>query len=343
MSVAAAAANPSTNTATVTGGGDPTCTPATGANCTGTAITPVIDAVNDTDTKQPNVPSTTNVAPNDKFPAGSVFTVQPGGTCGAPIAVSAAGVASYTSPATAGATCTVNYQVCAPAPNATVCDTATLTVTASAAPALTVTKTSTPAVLVVGGTGQTYTITIAVANGPTTQAITIADALPAGITTSAAITAAGGTLSGCPATGATNLTGCSIAAGAATGNIVITVPVSVAAAAANPSTNTATVTGGGDPTCTPATGANCTGTAITPVIDAVNDTDTKPSGSVGATTDITPNDKFPAGSVFTDPARQHLCGPSVSGTGTATYNSTSDRQLYRELPSMCTSAKRDSL
>ncbi len=189
-------------------------------------------------------------------------------------------------------------------------------------PRLTVTKTAIPAVLVVGQTGQFYRITIAVANGPTTAAITIADTLPAGISTSGAITATGGTISGCPASGATSLAGCSIAAGAATGNIVVTVPVTVAASAANPSNNTATVTGGGDPSC-PA-GANCTSTVTTPVIDAVNDTDTK-QPNVPSTTTVTGNDKFPVDSTVTvtggtctgaSPA-----SPATNTTGILSYTS----------------------
>ena len=109
--------------------------------------------------------------------------------------------------------------------------------------------------------GQFYTITINVANGPTTAAITLADALPTGISTSGAITATGGTLSGCPAAGATNTTGCSIAAGAASGNIVITVPVAIGPTATGNLVNSATVTGGGDPSCPVA--ARCTGTVTT--------------------------------------------------------------------------------
>ena len=164
--------------------------------------------------------------------------------------------------------------------------TITCTLTNLHKPTLTVTKTASASPLVVGQTGQSYTITIAVTNGPTTAAITLADALPAGITTSGAITATGGTLSGCPAAGATNLTGCSIAAGAANGNIVITVPVSVAATAANPSTNNATATGGGDPACT-GTAPACTGTVTTPVIlsanVAITKTDSKSLSSSGST------------------------------------------------------------
>ena len=83
--------------------------------------------------------------------------------------------------------------------------------TAGAAPALTVTKSATPAVLVVGASGQSYTITIAVANGPTTAAISVERHVAGRVTTNGAITATGGTLSGCPGGGATSLAGCSIA------------------------------------------------------------------------------------------------------------------------------------
>lgn len=150
-------------------------------------------------------------------------------------------------------------------------------------PVLTVTKTASQSPLVVGQTGQFYTITIAVANGPTTAAITLADALPTGITTSGVITATGGSLSGCPAAGASNLTGCSISAGAA-GPIVLTVPVSIGAATATPSFNLATVTGGGDPLCT-GTATACTGTVSTPVIStasvAISKTDDKTIATSG--------------------------------------------------------------
>lgn len=150
-------------------------------------------------------------------------------------------------------------------------------------PTLTVTKVANPSPLVVGAAGQTYTITIAVANGPTTAALTIADALPAGFTIGGVITATGGTLSGCPAAG-TSLAGCSIATGAA-GPIVITVPVNVGSAA-TPAVNNATVTGGGDPRCT-GTAPACTGTVSTPVVSAagiiITKTDSKAVTASGAT------------------------------------------------------------
>ena len=230
-------------------------------NNVATVTATVIDAVNDTDTKQPNVTGTTNLAPNDQFPATSTFTLAPGGTCTA-ATVSSAGLATYTSPLVAATTCTVNYRICAPVPNATVCDTATLTATASAAPLLTVTKTVSQTPLVVAQTGQFYTITVVVTNGPTTAPVAFADAMPVGIITNGAVTAVGGILSGCPAIGATNLTGCTIAS-PTSGPIVIRVPVAVGTAVSGSVVNSATVTGGGDPSCPAA--AHCTGTVTTTV------------------------------------------------------------------------------
>ncbi len=165
------------------------------------------------------------------------------------------------------------------------------------APVLSVAKSASANVLVAGATGQSYTITINVTNAPTTSAVTIADVLPAGVTTSGNITidsANSGLLSGCASVGATSLAGCTIAAGANT-PIVITVPVNVAASTANPVSNLATVSGGGDTTC-PA-GANCTSTYTAPVISAVNDVDSKAPG-LPSSTNVSVNDKFPANATF---------------------------------------------
>jgi uncharacterized repeat protein (TIGR01451 family) len=140
---------------------------------------------------------------------------------------------------------------------------------------LTSTKAASSNPLQVNAAGQSYTITIHVSGGPTTAAITLIDPLPSGITTSGAITATGTgvNMSGCPNPGAVDLTGCSIAAGAAVGNIVVTVPINVASATgANGGTNTVNVAGGGDPACTSATGQICDATTVTTgIIGAVAD------------------------------------------------------------------------
>jgi hypothetical protein len=126
------------------GGADETTTVVTFTGTTGAAndsvasnnivTTPatMLDAVNDTASAAGGLTGqSSNLASNDQFPSGSTFTlITAGTTCAAPT-VSATGTAGYTVPASGS--CLVNYQVCAAAPNAATCDTATLTVTAQSA------------------------------------------------------------------------------------------------------------------------------------------------------------------------------------------------------------------
>lgn len=115
------------NTAYASGGGSTNCT---GGGCSGSTSSAVINALDDTDTQPAGVPSNTDVSANDAFPAGSTFTAT-GGTCSniSPLtpASNTNGVLNYTLPG-GSPSCTVNYQLCAPAPYNTVCDSATLTV-----------------------------------------------------------------------------------------------------------------------------------------------------------------------------------------------------------------------
>ncbi|WP_330166581.1 beta strand repeat-containing protein [Comamonas koreensis] len=120
-------------------------------------------------------------------------------------------------------------------------------------PKLSVTKAASPSSFVAGASGQSYRITIAVANGPTTAAISIADSLPTGVTLSGVPTVSGGaTLSGCSTSGST-IGACQLASGLANGIYVVTIPVSVAPSATSTgAANTANLGGGGDPSCTAA-------------------------------------------------------------------------------------------
>ncbi len=68
-----------------------------------------------------------NVGSNDNVPAGSLFSVV--GTPPAGLALSADGSYSYTPPAGTTGTVSFTYQVCLPAPNGSVCGTATVTIT----------------------------------------------------------------------------------------------------------------------------------------------------------------------------------------------------------------------
>ena len=206
-------------------------------------------------------------------PANSDVTIVSG--LGTGMALDPVTGAISTSATTPPGTYTIVYRLCdksTPTPN---CANQTDTITVVATPILSVTKTASQTPLAVGKVGQFYTITIAVANGPTTAVMTIADVMPAGITLSAAPTATGGVLIGCPTTGST-LLGCTIATNV-NGSVVITVPVSVGAAAAGtPAVNSATVSGGGDTSCP--TAAHCTGTVTTPV--AAPDMQVTPSTSL---------------------------------------------------------------
>jgi uncharacterized repeat protein (TIGR01451 family) len=140
------------------------------------------------------------------------------------------------------------------------------TVTVLAPPSLAVTKSASVNPFIVGAAGQSYSITIKNNGGvATTAPITLTDVLPAGITTNGVVTAVGGTLSGCPASG---VTGCSIAAAIASGaSVTLTVPIAVAVAAVGVSggTNSVTATGGGDANC-PAVGPAATCSGITPTV-----------------------------------------------------------------------------
>lgn len=166
--------------------------------------------------------------------------------------------------------------------------TITCTLTNARLPALVVTKTVNQSPLIVGQAGQFYTITIAVSGNATTAPITLADALPAGITTSGAITITGGSLSACPAVGAVNINSCIIAAGAPVGSIVISVPINVAATA-TAGTNTVTASGGGDPSCA-GTAPACTGSTPNTLVTrtaslTITKTDNKAESISGSTND----------------------------------------------------------
>ena len=103
------------------------------ANNSDTGAASIIDAVDDTAVNQPAgaTAATHDVSGNDQVPAGSVFALGAGSTCANP-ALGPTGLATFDVPASGG--CTVVYQVCAPAPNQAVCDTAVLTVSAGTGP-----------------------------------------------------------------------------------------------------------------------------------------------------------------------------------------------------------------
>lgn len=133
VTVSAAAASRSSysvsNTAIATGGGDSRCT---GSNCQGSSTNTLLKAVDDSDSQSPGLAARTDVSVNDAFPPGASFSAT-GGSCSGigPLAPAgnSTGLLGYTVPP-GSSSCSVNYRLCAPAPDTAICATATLTVNA---------------------------------------------------------------------------------------------------------------------------------------------------------------------------------------------------------------------
>ncbi len=281
------------------------------ANNVATLAASVIDAVADADSKPGGSSGqTTNIATNDQFPPGAIFTLQPGGTC-LNASVSAAGVAAYDS--AASGTCTVNYQVCAPAPNAATCDTATLTVTSASAdmtPAFTgLPAISAPGSAVNGSIVCTNAGPAAAANATCTATATDSTGAPVSVTVGVCVASTGNAAS-LPA-GATLTCPISyLTPGTAGGSD--TAPVAVTLTG---TTGAANDTNGG----TTAGGNNSVNAAV-PIIDAVNDSTAAPPGSTGQTASVAGNDQFPPGATFSVLPGGTCAAASVSAAGVATFN-----------------------
>ena len=204
---------------------------------------PVIDAVNDASTGQPGQAGTFNVSTNDKFPVGSTFT-QTATTCVPAGTMTGAGVANFTRDD--GRELHGDVQRVRTGAEHDDLRHGGADGDGRTAPALTVTKSATPAVLVVKPRVRVYTITIAWPMDRRRRRSTSVTYCRRGVSTNGAITATGGTSLAVRPVGRRVWR-----AARCVGHqwpVVITVPVAVAADAANPTVNTATVTGGGDPT-----------------------------------------------------------------------------------------------
>ena len=278
----------------------------------------VIDAVSDTVTQPPGA-QTFNVGTNDQFPVGSTFTVTPGGTCTATSpnspATNTTGILSYTVPGSGN--CTVNYTVCAPAPNGATCDTAVLTITAIA-----VNSDMTPVI--------TGLPTIAAPGATVTGQIVCTNAGPAAAINATCV-AVGNNGSMVSVTGA----GCVASTGTAASlplgatlicPIQVVMPGTPGGADTPPLNVTVTGTTGAtnDSNGGAGAGGNNSTTALITLIDAVDDTDTKPAGAVGVTTNVGGNDQAPPGSSFTVTggtcAAASPASPATNTTGVLTYN-----------------------
>ena len=250
-------------------------------NNTDTANADIIDALDDaTSAPGGSTGETFDLSTNDEVPPGSTFS-STGGTC-ANSSVHTAGVATFD--AVPGPTCTVTYQVCAPAPNGSVCDDATLTVTSAEADV----SASFGAIPSVVSPGQSLTgLTLTCANAGPSSA-TNADCVP---------TADVGTVSNlvcAPVTPVSVASGDSIdctfdylAPGTAGGSD--TTPTDVVF--------TGTASAGND-----SNAANNTDTANADIIDALDDAASAPGGSTGETFDLSTNDEVPACLLYTSPS-----------------------------------------
>ena len=268
------------NSATVTGGGDPSCPAA--AHCTGTVTTALTradmqvvprtelpPAVKDVPyppgqtiicTNASTVPATNATCNVTDLPPGLISTCTPT----SPVAsLAPGGTIVCTISGTPTTTTQINAKVTTGADGDTVATNNEGVIVSKLLPGLNVTKTVSVNPLIIGATDQYYTISIAVSNGPTTEPIVLNDNFSAGITSSAPVIISGGTfVSGsCGAAtqaGATSLSGCAIAAGVS-GTVYIRVPILVDGAAEGEmgGNNTVVASGGGDPTCP--SGANCIG------------------------------------------------------------------------------------
>jgi uncharacterized repeat protein (TIGR01451 family) len=286
---AAASGSTLTNTATVSGGGDPTCPGA--ANCSSTVTTPVdapqLQVVKTASgsnfvvgvaasytlqvTNTGSAATTAVTTVTDNIPSTLTIGTLPAGCTASGQSVTctiAAGLATNTPvtfiiPVTATAaasgttlvnTATVSGGGDPSCPGGASCSSTVTTPVAE--PQLQVVKSASSATFTVGAAAS-YTLTVTnIGSAATTAPSSVSDNIPGTLTL--------GTLpAGCTASG--QLVTCTIAAGLATGSPVsFVIPVTPTAAASGSTlTNTATVSGGGDPTCPGA--ANCSSTVTTPV------------------------------------------------------------------------------
>ena len=272
----------------------------TGGNNQTTSAAVVIDALDDTATRPGGLSGQTSpLDANDQFPVGSVFTPRAGGTC-ANSTVGSTGLATYDVPASGS--CTVAYQVCAPAPDTSACDTATLTATATSAD-MAATFSGLPTTLRPGQTltGLGLTCTNLAATGAATAA-TCAPTVSAGTVSAVVCSPASG---GAVAAGAVIACSFSYTAPGVQGG-VDEPTLSVVF------TGTTGATNDSNP-------ANDVVQATATVVDAVDDSVGQPGGTTGRTTPLNPNDQFPTGSTFTGTGGS-CANASVSSTGLATYD-----------------------
>ncbi|TDR39226.1 putative repeat protein (TIGR01451 family) [Tahibacter aquaticus] len=303
-----------TNTATVSGGGDPSCPAAT--RCSDTEGPTTIDAPQLTLTKTASsgtwgigiaasyalqVTNTGTAATTlaatitDLIPAGLTIGTLPAGcsatgqtvTCTVAAGLAAGSSTIFVIPVTPTAaagtsftnTATISGGGDATCPGDVRC-TGTAVITLGA-PSVTVSKTSNPAsgTTVTGGDGINYQVQVQIAGAPLSQALTFSDALDAQLTL---VSVNAGVFSCVPA----NPLVCSLPAGTAAGTYTVDYVAQVAAMATGAVGNVVTVTSNGgdpDPVCATCSTTHPLGSADTEIIKTVDNA----SPLVGSTVNFT--------------------------------------------------------
>ena len=244
---------------------------------------------------------TFNLAANDEFPAGSSFT-RTGGSCANASIAATTGIASFDVGLSA---CTVTYQVCAPAPEATLCDSASLSVSALLAD-MSAAFGAIPSVL---SPGQALTgLTLSCVNAGANAAIN-AGCVPS--VDSGALSA----LVCVPAQPVASL--------ASGGSIVCSFDYAAAGTAGGSNTVATAVlfTGSSNASNDSASGNNLDLESAS-LLDAVDDAVSRPGSATGESFDVSTNDQFPVGSSYSLVADGSCANAAVSTAGSVSFDVT---------------------
>ncbi len=262
------------------------CEAASPSNCASANVALVVspNAVDDSVAVQAGQAVNGNVSSNDNLFAGSTFVQTGAAPTQGSVVLQASGAFTYTANAGATGTDTFSYQLCLPAPNAAVCDTATVTVNLTAN--------------VIDAVDDPFNATpIPAATGGTTASVLINDTfnnvavVPGDITTTLITAPAGYTI---------NADG------------LISVPAN---AVAGPVTL-------GYRICLTAAPTLCDTASVQLVVgpNAVNDTVSTPGAGQPVSANVGSNDNTPAGSVFTAAGATPTQGTvNVNADGSFTY------------------------
>ena len=280
------------------------------ANDTASASTTMIDALDESTSTAYGTAASLTVLSNDQVGTGAAsFSNVTLSAVGAATTGSSfnASTGVFSVPATAApGTYSQNYQICAnPAVTPAACDTATATIVVGPAADMAASISGVPAAVrpgqVISGVKLTCT------NVSATTAATAA---------SCALGAVSGATASTPV--CTPQPGGTVAAGGVI-QCVFNLTVNGTQGGGEESTTTVSVAGSTNAT-NDSNAANNNASVSAPLIDAVDDVDSKPGGSTGQSSTLSTNDKKQAGSIFSIVSGGSCANASVSSAGVATYD-----------------------